>query len=65
MCLLNMSLHHPTQDKGSKAQSSKTIEMQFSRALDEAVEAYRAHRTRISQRDRQWSEKSNLVSLVS
>ncbi|KAK3892537.1 hypothetical protein Pcinc_003613 [Petrolisthes cinctipes] len=47
-------------DKGSKAQSSKTIEMQFSRALDEALEAYRAHRTRISQRDRRWSEKGNL-----
>lgn len=47
-------------DKGSKAQSSKTLEMQFRRALEEAAEAYRAQKTKKTQREIRWSEKGNL-----
>ncbi|KAG7170657.1 histone-lysine N-methyltransferase Nsd1-like [Homarus americanus] len=47
-------------DKGSRAQSSKTLEMQFRRALEEAAEAYRAQKTKKTQREIRWSEKGNL-----
>ncbi|XP_069178119.1 histone-lysine N-methyltransferase NSD2 isoform X3 [Procambarus clarkii] len=47
-------------DKGSRAQSSKTLEMQFRRALEEAGEAYRAQKAKKAQLELRWSEKGNL-----
>ncbi|XP_053652299.1 histone-lysine N-methyltransferase NSD3 isoform X2 [Cherax quadricarinatus] len=47
-------------DKGSRAQSSKTLEMQFRKALEEAAEAYRAQMAKKTQLEIRWSEKGNL-----
>lgn len=52
-----------SQDKGSRAQSSKTLEIQFRRALDEALEAYREQKAKKSLQELRWSEKGNLVSV--
>lgn len=50
------------QDKGSRAQSSKTLEIQFRRAVDEALEAYREQKAKRNLQELRWSEKGNLVS---
>lgn len=47
-------------DKGSRAQSSRTLEIQFRRALDEALEAYREQKAKKSLQELRWSEKGNL-----
>lgn len=52
-----------SQDKGSRAQSSRTLEIQFRRALDEALEAYREQKAKKSLQELRWSEKGNLVSV--
>lgn len=51
------------QDKGSRAQSSKTLEIQFRRAVDEALEAYREQKAKRNLQELRWSEKGNLVSV--
>lgn len=51
------------QDKGSRAQSSKALEVQFRRAVDEALEAYREQKAKRNLQELRWSEKSNQVSV--
>lgn len=54
------AFHYQEGDKGSKAASSKTLEKQFQKALEEAVEAYRAQKIRKAQQEAHRSEKGNL-----
>lgn len=47
-------------DKGSRAQSSRTLEIQFRRAVDEALEAYKEQKAKRNLQELRWSEKGNL-----
>ncbi|KAK7065598.1 Histone-lysine N-methyltransferase, H3 lysine-36 and H4 lysine-20 specific, partial [Halocaridina rubra] len=54
------AFHYQEGDKGSRAASSKTLEMQFQRAIEEALVAFRAHKARQAQLEAVRSGKGNL-----
>ncbi|XP_068201103.1 histone-lysine N-methyltransferase NSD2-like isoform X2 [Palaemon carinicauda] len=54
------AFHYQEGDKGSRAASSKTLEMQFQKAIAEALEAYREQRKRKAQLEAVRSGKGKL-----